>query len=171
MTPRLARQPGERTRLRWGTHLEARLLLGHCSPRHVCTGRFLGHLGSGRQIILKALVPVTSRETLVEMAGTLHRMSHSLHGECDIEPERANETASFERPAGGADYVGSGGRVDGSELTPRSTHAGGLPGSGCSFPRPWPPWPPTSQRHIRGGDRRTWCIWPALDTRESTIPI
>ena len=81
-------------------------------------------------------------------------MSHSLHGECDIEPERANETASFERPAGGADYVGSGGRVDGSELTPRSTHAGGLPGSGCSFPRPWPPWPPTGQRHIRGGDRR-----------------
>ena len=49
-------------------------------------------------------------------------MSHSRDGECDIEPVRTEETPGFEQPAGGAGYVGSGGRVDGSELTPRTTH-------------------------------------------------
>ena len=64
--------------------------------------------------------PQLSKSSEKVRTNWLAEMSHSLHGECDIEPERANETASFERPAGGADYVGSGGRVDGSELTPHA---------------------------------------------------
>ena len=82
------------------------------------------------------------------------KMSHSPHGECDIDAKRTDESPGFEQPAGGADYVGSGGRLDGSELTPRTTHADRLPGSWCSFHRPWPPRPQTGQRHTCGSDRR-----------------
>ena len=49
-------------------------------------------------------------------------MSHSRYGECDIDPERANETSGSEQPAGRADCVGSGGRVDGSEPAPHQAH-------------------------------------------------
>ena len=69
MTPRLARQPGERTRLRWG--FEARLLLGHCSPRlSALSGPSrigpTDHFEGIRASHIKG-------QTLVEMAGTHHR--------------------------------------------------------------------------------------------------
>ena len=76
------------------------------------------------------------------------KMTH--HGECYIDFERTGKAPGFEQPAGGADYVGSGGRLDGSELTPRTTHADRLLGLWCSFHRPLPPRPQTSRRHARG---------------------
>ena len=99
------------------------------------------------------------------------KMSHSPHGECDIDAKRTDESPSFEQPASGADSVGSGGRVDGCQHTPRPPHHDRLPGGRSSGPGTWPPGPQTGQRHARGGDRRRGASGPALDTKESTIPI
>ena len=50
------------------------------------------------------------------------KMSHSPHGECDIDAKRTDESPGFEQPARGADCIGSGGRVDGCQHTPRPPH-------------------------------------------------
>ena len=49
-------------------------------------------------------------------------MSHSPHGECDIDAKRTDESPGFEQPASGADCIGSSGRVDGCQHTPRPPH-------------------------------------------------
>ena len=49
-------------------------------------------------------------------------MSHSLHGECDFDSERTDETPGSEQPAGRAYDSGSGGYTDGSEPTPHPAH-------------------------------------------------
>ena len=82
------------------------------------------------------------------------KMSHSPHGECDIDAKRTDESPGFEQPASGADCIGSGGRVDGCQHTPRPPHHDRLPGGRSSRPGTRPPGPQTGQRNIRGGDRR-----------------
>ena len=41
------------------------------------------------------------------------KMSHSPHGECDIDAKRTDEGPGFEQPASGGDCIGSSGRVMG----------------------------------------------------------
>ena len=62
-------------------------------------------------------------------------ISHSPHGECGIDTKRTDESPGFEQPAGGADCVGSGGRVDGCQHTPRPPHHDRPPGGRSSRPR------------------------------------
>ena len=81
-------------------------------------------------------------------------MSHSRYGECDFDPERVNETSGSEQPAGRADCVESGGRVDGSKSAPHQAHPGGLPGERPGGPGPRAPRKQTGQRHTCGSDRR-----------------
>ena len=72
-------------------------------------------------------------------------MSHSLYGECDIDPQRTDETSGFEQPAGGAYDAGPGSDADGSKPTPHQAYLGGPPlptvngvaGRPTQLPMPW----------------------------------
>ena len=57
-------------------------------------------------------------------------MSHSLHGECDVDSQRTGETTGSQQLAGRADDVGSCGHADGCQHPAYETHAGGLSGEG-----------------------------------------
>ena len=81
-------------------------------------------------------------------------MSHSPHGECDVEPERTSETQGPEQPVGRADDRGPGSRVDGSERTPHQAHPGGIPEGGCRRPGSRPSWSPAAQRNTGGNQSR-----------------
>ena len=102
-------------------------------------------------IVLLRPVSMTSENVLANWPA---EMPHSRYGECDFDPERVNETSGSEQPAGRADCVGSGGRVDGSKSAPHQAHPGGLPGERRGGPGPRAPRKQTGQRHTCGSDRR-----------------
>ena len=57
-------------------------------------------------------------------------MSHSRHGECDIDPQKRDETSGSEQPNGGAHDPGTGSDADGCQATPHQAHPGSLSGEG-----------------------------------------
>ena len=65
-------------------------------------------------------------------------MSHSPHGECDVESQGTDETTGSQQLAGRAHDAGSGGHAAGCQHSAHQTPAGGLPGEGScrSCPRP-----------------------------------
>ena len=77
-------------------------------------------------------------------------MSHSPHGECEIDSQGTDKTTGSQQPDGRAHDVGSGGHADGCQHQAHEAFAGGLPGEGscCSCPRP--PGSQSAQCYPRG---------------------
>ena len=76
-------------------------------------------------------------------------MSHSRHGECDIDPQRTDETSGSEQPACGSYDAGPGRYADGCQRTAYQAHLGGLPGTRRSRPSPRSSGPQGLQRDAR----------------------
>ena len=57
-------------------------------------------------------------------------MSHSPHGECDVESQGTDETTGSQQPDGRAHDAGPGGHADGCQHSAHQAHPGGLPREG-----------------------------------------
>ena len=103
--------------------LEARLLLGHCSPRLSALS------GPSRIGPTDHFEGIRARhikgQTLAEMAGTHHR-SHIMEN-VTLTPKRTKQTSGSQQPGSRAHDLGPGSRVDGSNFPPHPPHPGGLP--------------------------------------------
>ncbi len=66
-------------------------------------------------------------------------MSHSPHGECDVESQGADKTTGSQQLGGRADDAGSGGHADGCQHSAHQAYSGGLPGEGSCSSCPRPP--------------------------------
>ena len=98
-------------------------------------------------------------------------MSHSLHGECDFDSERTDETPGSEQPAGRAYDSGSGGYTDGSEPTPHPAHTWRITGRTALHPLPMATGVGSRPTLFPRRPGAGWFTWLARCTREPTTLI